>query len=314
MVLATWDVDSGLHVGAASVGTAPDPLAALRALPALAKPESSALLVLPNFHRFLGSPEIVQCLANTLRAGKTARTFVVILSPLVQIPLELERQFVVLEHHLPGRDQLQKIAQGVATEAGELPAGEDLDQLLDAALGLTRSEAENAFSLGLIRQNRLVPETVWDLKTQAQEKWPAYPPSRRREIRRLRRLGSRQTVLPAGPTPQASHRFSARHPSAGGARNWKKLFCQGSGERDQPANPGAGCRRLLGSLVGQSEANIRQALRIVDAMAPCVLFCDEVEKALSGVASSGQTDSGVSAGCLARYWYGSTITSPMCLW
>ena len=52
---------------------------------------------------------------------------------------------------------------------------------------------------------------------------------------------------------------------------------------------------LLGSLVGQTESNIRQALRIVDAMAPCVLMIDEVEKALAGVASSGQTDSGVSA-------------------
>src|SRR6185312_17108710 len=52
---------------------------------------------------------------------------------------------------------------------------------------------------------------------------------------------------------------------------------------------------LMGSLVGQTEQNVRQALRIVDAMAPCVLFCDELEKGLSGVASSGQTDSGVSA-------------------
>ena len=52
---------------------------------------------------------------------------------------------------------------------------------------------------------------------------------------------------------------------------------------------------LMGSLVGQTESNIRQALQIADAMAPCVLMIDEVEKALSGVASSGQTDSGVSA-------------------
>jgi SpoVK/Ycf46/Vps4 family AAA+-type ATPase len=50
---------------------------------------------------------------------------------------------------------------------------------------------------------------------------------------------------------------------------------------------------LLGSLVGQSEQNIRQALRIADAMAPAVLYCDELEKALAGVNGSG--DSGVSA-------------------
>jgi SpoVK/Ycf46/Vps4 family AAA+-type ATPase len=51
---------------------------------------------------------------------------------------------------------------------------------------------------------------------------------------------------------------------------------------------------LLGSLVGQSEANVRQALRLVDAMSPCVVMVDEVEKALAG--SSGSAgDSGVSA-------------------
>jgi SpoVK/Ycf46/Vps4 family AAA+-type ATPase len=52
---------------------------------------------------------------------------------------------------------------------------------------------------------------------------------------------------------------------------------------------------LMGSLVGQSEERTRRALQIADAMAPCVLMCDEIEKALSGVAGSGQTDSGVSA-------------------
>ena len=52
---------------------------------------------------------------------------------------------------------------------------------------------------------------------------------------------------------------------------------------------------LLGSLVGQTESNVRQALRIADAMAPCLLFLDEIDKALAGVASSGQTDSGVTA-------------------
>jgi SpoVK/Ycf46/Vps4 family AAA+-type ATPase len=51
----------------------------------------------------------------------------------------------------------------------------------------------------------------------------------------------------------------------------------------------------MGSLVGQSEANMRRALRLVDAMAPCILFMDEIEKGLAGAANSGQTDSGVSA-------------------
>ena len=52
---------------------------------------------------------------------------------------------------------------------------------------------------------------------------------------------------------------------------------------------------LMGSLVGQTEANVRRALQIADAMAPCVLFVDELEKALSGTSGSGQSDSGVSS-------------------
>jgi len=52
---------------------------------------------------------------------------------------------------------------------------------------------------------------------------------------------------------------------------------------------------LLGSLVGQSESNVRAALKLADAMAPCVLYADEIEKSLAGAGSSGQTDSGVTA-------------------
>ena len=112
-----------------------DPLAAIRALGSLATPDGTALLVLRNFHRFLGSVEVVQALDTAIAAGKQNRTFVVILSPVVQIPVELERQFVVIEHELPGRDQLTQIARAIATEPGELPEGDDFAAVLDAAAG-----------------------------------------------------------------------------------------------------------------------------------------------------------------------------------
>ena len=50
---------------------------------------------------------------------------------------------------------------------------------------------------------------------------------------------------------------------------------------------------LMGSLVGQSEEHTRQALRTIDAMAPCIVMLDEVEKGFSGIGGSG--DSGVSS-------------------
>jgi hypothetical protein len=173
--LATWDVSAGLQIPGQSNGQpadagGSDPLAAIRAVNALASPEGSALLVLVNFHRFLGSPEIVQALARQIAAGKQNRTFILVLSPLVQIPTELEKLFCVLEHDLPGREQLAEIARGIATEPGELPEGEALDTVLDAAAGLTRYEAEGAFSLSLVRHSAVRPDSLWDLKGQTLKK------------------------------------------------------------------------------------------------------------------------------------------------
>lgn len=50
--------------------------------------------------------------------------------------------------------------------------------------------------------------------------------------------------------------------------------------------------RVMAGLVGQSEGNMRTAIKMAESVAPCVLWCDEVEKAISGTKSSGQTDGG----------------------
>ena len=88
----------------------------------------------------------------------------------MQIPAELEKLIVVVEHDLPSRDQLEEIARGIAVDDGEMPAGSDLETVLDAAAGLTRLEAENAFSLSLVRQERITSDAVWELKGQMLKK------------------------------------------------------------------------------------------------------------------------------------------------
>lgn len=45
--------------------------------------------------------------------------------------------------------------------------------------------------------------------------------------------------------------------------------------------------QLMGGLVGESERNLRQALAQAEAMAPCILWIDELEKGFSGAASAG---------------------------
>lgn len=304
--LASWDVDRGLVTsGQAAAATTSDPVAAIRAINALASPDSSALLVLPNFHRFLQSAEVVQALAHQIQQGKTNRSFVIILSPVVQIPVELEKHFVVIEHDLPDRQQLQQIASSIATEDGELPQGQDLDRLLDAAAGLTRFEAEGAFSLSLVREQRLVPQTVWELKEGMLKKSGLLQLHRGSErfadlggleaLKQFctRALGAGKRSSAAATTPPTARARGVTLLSPPGCG--KSQFCKALGNETGRPTLILDVGALMGSLVGSTEQNTRTALRIVDAMSPCILFIDEVEKALAGLASSGQTDSGVSA-------------------
>ena len=296
--LATWDIESGLNTAAPieSVGSH-DPLSAIRAINALALPDGTAILVLQNFHRFLQSAEVVQALAQQIVRGKQNRTIVVILSPVLDIPIELDKLFAVVEHELPRREQLEEIARGIATEAGELPEDSELQSVLDAAAGLTRMEAENAFSLSLVREERITADTVWELKTQTLRKSGLLSLHRGRED-----FGSLGGLAALKAFCKRALRHSQRsHPlrrprgvlllSPPGCG--KSQFCKALGHEVGRPLLQLDVGSLLGSLVGQSEERTRQALRIIDAMAPCVLMIDEVEKAFAGMHSTG--DSGVSS-------------------
>jgi hypothetical protein len=297
--LVVWNIEQGLRgAGVPAETDAADPLAAVRSLGSMGGTDSATLLVLENFHRFLGSPEIIQAVARAVLDGKVDRTFVVILSPVVQLPIEIEKLFVVVEHERPDRQQLEEIARGIATEDGEIPEGNAFEAVLDAAAGMTRHEAENAFSLSLVRHERLEPPAIWEIKTQTLKKSGLLSLYRGDDdFSSLGGLSALKTFTKrallrrshdhAGPRPKGVLLLSP--PGCG-----KSAFCKSLGkEVDRPVvilDVGS----LLGSLVGQSEERTRQALRTIDAMAPCVCMIDEVEKAFAGVAST-QGDSGVSS-------------------
>jgi len=301
--LATWDIDQGLRVsgGDVDVGSS-DPLAAIRAVQSLATPDGTAVLILQNFHRFLQSAEVVQALAQQVITGKQNRTIVVILAPVVQLPIELEKLFVVIEHELPDRQQLEEIARGIATEDSELPERDELETVLAAASGLTRMEAENAFSLSLVRQGRVTPDAIWELKSQALKKSGSLELHRGQDdfsslgglsaLKSFCQRAMRTSSQGTGRLGQPSHRprgvLLLSPPGCG-----KSQFCKALGKEVGRPVLILDVGSLMGSLVGQSEQRTRQALRTIDAMAPCVVMIDEVEKAFAGVNGSG--DSGVSS-------------------
>ena len=302
--LAVWDVARGLRLPLNTSATIPevaDPLAVLRVLPTLApvasgdssSMEPTTLLLLPNFHRFLSSAEIVQTLFEQLIAGKQRRTFVVVLSPVIQIPLELERSFVIVEHDLPTQEQLGQIAtELLADHPDGLPTGRAGHALLEAAAGLTRAEAEGAFALSLARHDALRPEVIWDLKGQMLRKQNLLTLHRGRE--NFASLGGLSSLkdfcrraLQPGRSVKPRGALLLSPPGCG-----KSAFCRSLGNETGRPVLTLDIGNLMAGLVGETERNVRQALKIADAMSPCILFVDELEKGLSGVGGSG--DSGVS--------------------
>jgi hypothetical protein len=294
--VAVWDVANGLRVsgrnGTPETG-AGDPLAALKALPTLGDKNGTAILIAHNLHRFLNNHEVVQTTFNQLIVGKERRTFLAVLAPSVQLPAELEKLFVVLEHQLPDREQLERIARDLTSEnPDEMPNGDGLQRVLDAAAGLTRLECENSFALSLMRHNAIRPETIWELKAQALKKNNLLTLHRGGE--RFDSLGGLDSLkdfcrraLTPGKRVKPRGVLLLGVPGTG-----KSAICKALGNETGRPTLILDAGALFGSLVGATEANVRQALRIADAMAPCILMVDELEKALSGV--GGQGDSGVS--------------------
>ncbi|EKK01511.1 ATPase, AAA family [Rhodopirellula baltica SH28] len=297
--LSTWDIDRGLSPRLAD---AEDPLAAIHAF-RNREGEGTNILVLQNFHRFLQSAEIIQAIHHAVVAGKTTRNIVVILSPVVQLPVELATLFVTVEHARPNRRQLLEIARGVAVNDEERPADDQMAPILDAASGLTRLEAENAFSLSLVRHQRLEPEAIWEIKTQTLKSSGLLTLHRGGNgfdslggLASLKAFTRRALLRTDSDRSVRARGVMLLSPPGCGKSEFCKCLGTEVGRPVLTLDVGS----LLGSLVGQSEERTRQALRTIDAMAPCVLMIDEVEKAFSG-ASGSANDSGVSSRMMGTF-------------
>jgi ATP-dependent 26S proteasome regulatory subunit len=310
--LLTWSVTKGLRrAGAAppaGEAAAREPLQALAAIERLAEP---SLVVLKDFHPFFGDPSVVRALRELAQGLKSTYTTVILLSPTLVIPPELEKEISVLDIPLPTVTDLVALLKEIVTVVREghravvdLTRG-DAERLVKAALGLTLSEAENAFAKAIAANGRLDEDDValvLEEKRQVIRKsglLEYHPPEGRLEdvggLDCLKSwLARRQNAF-----GEAARRFGLPEP-----RGLLLLGVQGCG-KSLTAKAIAGAWRLpllrldmgriFSGLVGSSEENLRRAISVAESVAPVVLWVDEIEKALSGSAASGMSDGGVAA-------------------
>ncbi len=288
--LLVWDMDRGLSADGNAPDGVDDPITPVRAMMNSPRNDGTWILVLQNYHRMLDNLPIIQLLANAINTGKSDGKHIVILSCEVKIPAELEKHFVVIDHELPNRDMLAEICAGM-----ELAYS---DACLDAAAGLTCYEAEGAFALSSIRspvKKTAQADTVWDIKAGALKK--AGTLELHRGTEKFSDLGGLEGVKEFCVKALGNNSSTAKArgilllgvPGAG-----KSAFSKALGNEVGRPTITMDFGSLMGSLVGESEAKTRQALQVVDRMSPCILFCDEIEKGLSGASGEHNGDSGVS--------------------
>ena len=274
-----------------------DPLQALKWLSG----KGDTILIVQNFHHFISSVEIIQEIQNSLPIWKGQGSCLVIPGPRINLPLEIEKYFTLLDFSLPTSLDLLAIQE----ELGQSVGVEINTEAVEAARGLTEFEAETAFSLSLVIKKQFSPKIITEQKKQMirrsglMEFWPPVPIDQVGGLDLFKQyLQNRMKAFEPGneylPKPKAL--LLVGIPGTG-----KSLSCKAAASILNWPLIRLDISALKGSLVGESERKIRQATATIDAFGRAVVWLDEIDKGFSGVKSSGHSDGGTTSAMFGHY-------------
>lgn len=323
--LFAWTMTSGVMAVDTVRPVEVDPAArsALQVLEHIEHSREAALYLLKDFHPFLGAshvppdPATVRKIRDLAQTLKESRKTILFLSPILRLPPELEKEITLVDYSLPTPEELEEALERVIRSArsqGGLHlqlTPQEREQILQAAQGLTVTEAENVFAKSLVIARKfdtaegkplIRPEIVIAEKKQLIRKsniLEYYEAAE--EMTSVGGMGELKAWLykrRLAFTEQA-RAFGLPEP-----RGLLLLGVQGCGKSLLAKAVSTMWKlpllrldmgRVFGELVGASEENMRSALRLAEAVSPAVLWIDEIEKGLSGLASSGRSDAGTAA-------------------
>jgi ATP-dependent 26S proteasome regulatory subunit len=279
-----------------------DPLEALIAIQDI---KEKSIILLRDFHLFLQDPNpiLIRQLKDVLQRAKTQNKTLIILGCRLCLPPELERELTVIEFALPGKVELRTVLGGIMESAGiESIEDERREKVVDAASGLTTIEAENAFALSVVESKSIDPVIVARENAQAVKKNGL-----------LELIETKETLESIGGLDVLKEWLLKRRNAFGqkdieyGLPTPKGLLIIGIPGTGKSLTAKATAKvfgvpllkldagRIFAGLVGQSESNLRSVIQTAEAIAPCCLWIDKVEKGFAGSKSSGATDGGTSS-------------------
>lgn len=301
--LHAWSTTEGLtDVTGQTITDCPDPLEVLERVEGM--PDKSIVL-LRDFHLFLDDPNpiLMRKLKEVLVICRRKGTAIAVVGCRCDLPIELKREITLVEFSLPDQEALAKVLEGICSSAAiAVPRGENRDRILDAAGGLTTSEAENAFALSVVEKGSVSPDIVTREKALALKKGGLLEVVPNRET--LEDIGGLDVLKSWLLKRRSAFGSQAREYGLPSPKGLLITGVPGTGKSLTAKATAAvfglpllrlDVGKLFAGVVGQSESNLRSAIQTAEAMAPCVLMVDELEKGLSGSKSSGSTDGGTSS-------------------
>ncbi len=298
--LRIWDFVDGFRNGTAKN----NPMSALTEIEK-ARDDVPAVFVMRDLHRFLDDIQISRKLRNLSRHLRNSRKTMVILAPTLRIPNDLAEEITVLDLLPPTAEEIDAELGFILEQVKVNLLPGERDALVKACRGLMMDRIR----LGLMRaaasyhqiDNRAIPMMLAEKKqrirrTEVLEFWPA--PETLDDIGGLDILKAWLEQRAAAFTTEARD-YGLPNPKGillvGIQGTGKSLSAKATASLWQLPLLRLDIGRLMGGLVGESEARTREMIRIAEAMAPCVLFLDELDKGFAGLGSSFVGDSGTSA-------------------
>ncbi len=299
----TWDVADGFATLTKVKGKLPAARDPLTALTEMAKLGGDAIVVLKDFHECWKNAQIKRKLRNVAQQLKYTKSSLVVVTPLSQVPEELKDEVVVLTFPPPTVDELEEVLEHLTRTPGvEIKLTEaGREKLLQAALGMTTAQAQRVFAKAIVRRGSLDDR---DIGVVTEEKKQIISASEALEFFSVTEtpddVGGLGVLKEWLRMRERAFTREARDYGLPAPKGVSLIGIPGTGKSLTAKMIGGLWRlpllrldvgALFASLVGESEERARHALRLAETVAPCVLWIDEMEKAL---ASGGGSDAGTS--------------------
>ncbi|MEQ9550242.1 MAG: AAA family ATPase [Coleofasciculus sp. G3-WIS-01] len=310
-----WDIVRGWEDNGADKGSVMGALHRIRKT----DPQENTLFVLRDLHFILKNPQsdrnapVIRELKNLTKELKRSRKTLILTSHTLEVPAELSEEVTVIDFPLPNTQEIDYLISILVKPENLNLTGLAREQLVKACQGLSRARIARVLAKALAAKQQ-VNETdidgVLGEKKQAIRQTGILDFFTAQES--LKNVGGLENLKQWVRMRQDAFTEEARRDGIPNPKGILLVGIQGTGKSLSAKTIAHEWRlpllrldtgRLFGGIVGESESRVRQMIQISEAIAPCVLWIDEIDKAFGNISAGVDGDSGTS-----RRVFGTLIT------